>query len=87
MIAKIAVSAANFAIDKPYSYCFSEDLQVLPGMRVMVPFGRSNRHTEGVVPSVEEGSEAGLKSVARCLDDSPVLSDTMLSLASFIRER
>jgi len=87
MIAKIAISAANFAIDKPYSYCFSEDLQVLPGMRVMVPFGRSNRHTEGVVLSVEEGSEAGLKSVARCLDDSPVLSDTMLRLAAFIRER
>ena len=85
MIAKIAVSAATFAIDKPYSYCAAEGLQ--PGMRVMVPFGRSNRHTEGVVLSVEEGSGDGLKSVVRALDDAPLLSETMLRLAAFMRER
>ena len=60
MIAKIAVSAANFAIDKPYSYAIPETMELQPGLRVMVPFGRSNRHTEGVVLSVEAGSEAGL---------------------------
>ena len=87
MIAKIAVSAANFAIDKPYSYAFSEDLGIAPGMRVMVPFGRSNRHTEGVVLTVEDGQAQNLKSVYRCLDETPVLSDTMLRLAAFMRER
>ena len=45
MIARIAVSAANFAIDKPYSYTFPEDMDILPGMRVTVPFGRGNRLT------------------------------------------
>ena len=60
MIAKIAVSAANFAIDKPYSYAVPENLSLEPGLRVMVPFGRSNRHTEGVVLSVTEGEEKGL---------------------------
>ena len=59
MIAKIAVSAANFAIDKPYSYLIPREITLQPGMRVMVPFGRSNRHTEGVVLSVEEGSGDG----------------------------
>ena len=87
MIAKIAVSAANFAIDKPYSYALPEGMELKPGMRVMVPFGRSNRHTEGVVLSVEDGGEKGLKAVARQLDDAPVLSDTMLRLAAFLRER
>ena len=87
MIAKIAVSAATFAIDKPYSYTFSEEMALIPGMRVMVPFGRSNRHTEGVVLAVEEGSAGNLKPVARCLDDAPVLSPTMLRLAAFLRER
>ena len=87
MIAKIAVSAANFAIDKPYSYAFSPEMNVVPGIRVMVPFGRSNRHTEGVVLAVEEGKENGLKPVARCLDEEPVLSQTMLRLAAFLRER
>ncbi len=87
MIAKIAVSAANFAIDKPYSYAFSDQIKLQPGIRVMVPFGRSNRHTEGVVLAVEEGEGKTLKPVARCLDDEPVLSQTMLRLAAFLRER
>jgi len=87
MIAKIAVSAANFAIDKPYSYWIPKEMDLLPGMRVIVPFGRSNRCTEGVVLSVEDGSEEKLKAVDRVLDDSPVLTGTMLRLAAFLRER
>ena len=87
MIAKIAVSAANFAIDKPYSYQIADGMQIAPGMRVVVPFGRSNRSTEGVVLSVEEGSADGLKPVLQVMDDTPVLSSNMLRLASFLRER
>ena len=87
MIAKIAVSAATFAIDKPYSYLVPQGMELMPGMRVMVPFGRSNRRTEGVVLALAEGPEAGLKAVDRSLDDQAVLSDTMLRLAAFMRER
>ena len=87
MIAKIAVSAATFAIDKPYSYAIAREMDLQPGMRVMVPFGRSNRRTEGVVLSVEAGSESDLKFVDRSLDEVPVLSETMLRLAAFLRER
>lgn len=87
MIAKIAVAAANFAIDKPYSYFFPKEMQLAPGIRVQVPFGRSNRRTEGVVLSVEEGLQTDLKSVELSLDDTPVLSDTMLRLAAFLCQR
>ena len=87
MIAKIAVSAANFTIDKPYSYAVPTSMLLQPGQRVMVPFGRSNRHTEGVVLGVEEGNAAGLKQVVSCLDDEPVLSMSMLQLAAFMRNR
>ena len=87
MIAKIAVSAANFAIDKPYSYQIPEKMELQPGMRVMVPFGRGNRKCEGVVLSVEEGSGDKLKFVERSLDDEPMLSASMLHLAAFMRER
>ena len=87
MIAKIAVAAANFAIDKPYSYCVPQDMTLAPGMRVQVPFGRGNRATQGIVLSVEEGDAEGLKPVAVCLDTEPLLSDTMLRLGAFMRER
>ncbi len=87
MIAKIAVSAATFAIDKPWSYRIPEGMTLVPGQRVMLPFGRANRRCEGVVLSVEAGEEAGLKAVERCLDESPVLTETQLRLAAFLRER
>ena len=87
MIAKIAVSAAAFAIDKPYSYAVPQDLVLQPGMRVMVPFGRSNRRTEGVVLALEAGCDESLKMVDRSLDEEPLLSGVMLRLAAFLRER
>ena len=87
MIAKIAVSAANFAIDKPYSYRVPEGMAVLPGQRVMLPFGRANKRTEGVVLTVENGDESKLKPIERCLDEQPILTDKQLRLAAFLRER
>ncbi len=87
MIAKIAVAAANFAIDKPYSYFIPREMTLQPGMRVQVPFGRSNRPTEGVVLSVEKGENTGLKPVGVCLDKEPILPPTMLRLAAFMRTR
>ena len=87
MIAKIAVAAAAFAIDKPYSYRIPDTMALQPGVRVIVPFGRGNRRCEGVVLSVEDGGEGNLKAVERQLDETPVLSPYMLRLAAFLRER
>ena len=87
MIAKIAVSAATYAIDKPYSYLVPQGMCLVPGIRVQVPFGRGNRRAEGIVLSVEEGDPQGLKAVELCLDEAPLLNDTMLRLAAFLRER
>ena len=87
MIAKIAVAAANFAIDKPYSYETGYGQRLLPGMRVMVPFGRGNKPSEGVVLQVAEGRADGLKTVTQVLDEQPLLSEEMLRLAAFLKER
>ena len=87
MIAKIAVAAATFAIDKPYSYFIPEGLTCQPGTRVTVPFGRGNRQSEGVVLAVEPGEPNGLKSIHTCLDEEPVLDERMLRLAAFMRDR
>ena len=87
MIAKIAVDAATFAIDKPYSYRIPRNMPLTPGIRVTVPFGRGNRRTEGIVLAIEEGDGTDLKTVERCLDEAPVLNDTMLRLAAFLRNR
>ena len=87
MIAKIAVSGAAFAIDKPYSYRVPEGMTLWPGQRVSIPFGRGSRVTEGVVLDMEEGSDPSLKEVQSPLDDAPILTQTQLRLAAFLRER
>lgn len=87
MIAKVAVAAANFAIDKPYSYLIPENMSLLPRQRVMLPFGRANKRTEGIVLTVEEGSADKLKAIEGCLDEMPLLTESQLRLAAFLRER
>jgi primosomal protein N' (replication factor Y) len=57
-------------------------------MRVVVPFGRGNRRTEGFVLLLEQqDTRTSLKSVESQLDQEPVMDDTMLRLAAFLRER
>ena len=90
LIAKIAVSAATFWIDRPYDYLVPEEFcgAIQPGMRVLVPFSRANRQTEGIVLAVSDGSKlANLKPVLSLLDEKPVMTEEQLHLALFMRER
>ena len=89
-VAKIAVSAATYGIDKPYDYLVPEEMadSVSVGTRVGVPFGRGNRRCEGVVLALCDGSEYGeVKSVINVLDRENVLTEQQVRLALFMRER
>ena len=59
-LAKIAVEAATYAIDKPYTYLVPEDMTLAVGCRVLVPFGRGNRVSEGMVLELTEDLPAAL---------------------------
>ena len=89
--ARIAVAAATYWVDRPFSYRVPASLRerVVPGVRVVVPFGSGNRRTEGIVLSVgsPDREDVVLKPVSSVLDSEPVLSDEMLRLALWIRER
>ena len=89
MIARIAVDGLPFAIDKPYSYLLPEALsRACPGCRVSVPFGAGNRLREGIILDLEAQSpQTELKEVRELLDAAPILSESMLRLAAFVRER
>jgi len=89
-IAKIAVSAATYWIDKPYDYLIPEEYadKVQPGMRVFVPFGKGNRRSEGIVLSLTDRSEYDApKAIVALPDNEPVLSEELIRLALFMRER
>ncbi len=87
-IAKIAVSAATYAIDKPYDYVVPDSQPVEVGIRVLVPFGRGNRVCEGMILSVRRGiPDKPLKAVRQVLDEEPVLSEKQIRLALWMRQR
>ena len=89
-VARVAVSAATYAADRPYDYSVPERMQaaLCPGMRVMVPFGRGNRAAEGIVLSLaEDSNHEKLKSLLYVLDEVPVLTNEQLSLALRLRQR
>lgn len=89
-IAKIAVSSATYWIDKPYDYIIPEELEehAAVGVRVTVPFSRSNRPAEGIILSITNSDDyEKLKYVTAVLDKTSVLSDDMVALAMWIHER
>ncbi|MDE7293892.1 MAG: hypothetical protein K2N72_05665, partial [Oscillospiraceae bacterium] len=54
MIVLVGVSGTSYAFDGLYSYTAPDDSGLLPGMRVIVPFGRGNRRRVGIVVRVSE---------------------------------
>ncbi|MBO6039696.1 MAG: primosomal protein N' [Oscillospiraceae bacterium] len=90
LVAKIAVSAATYWIDRPYDYLVPEEFsaQAKPGMRVYVPFSQGNRRSEGVILALNDHSDyEKLKPILALLDDEPVLDEEQIKLALFMRER
>lgn len=88
--AKVAVEAATYTFDKEFDYIIPAELEktAKKGCRVTVPFGIKNKKCLGVIFDVTDSSEGKrLKKIAEVLDESPLLSEEMLSLASWIKDR
>lgn len=89
-IAKVAVEAATFGFDKAFDYLIPADLEksVSAGSRVIVPFGRGDKKTQGFVFAICEQSEGkNLKKIAAVPDKAPLLNCEMLSLAVSLKQR
>ncbi len=91
LIALVAVENCSYSFDKLFSYRvplnFSEML--IPGMRVLVPFGRGSALRQGFVFDIrteEMSDEVTLKDISSVLDAEPLLSSEMIKLAEWIRD-
>lgn len=90
LTAKVALAEAAYAIDKPYDYAVPPALcgGAAPGVRVMVPFGRGNRRSEGIILALSRNPAArSLKSLTALLDEAPVLDEAGLRIALWMRDR
>ena len=89
-VAKVAVLAATFAFDRPYTYKIPQPLTetLRPGCRVMVPFSRGNRPCEGMVLALDQAQDdPKLKPITRQLDPEPILSPELIRLAIWMHDR
>ncbi len=87
---QVAVESAPYSIDKPYTYLVpsSFSLTLQPGMRVIVPFGRGNRRSEGIVLETAADVPAGhFKWLSAVLDEQPVVDRQGIRLALWMREQ
>ncbi|MBR7092368.1 MAG: primosomal protein N' [Clostridia bacterium] len=86
-IVQLALEHTQLSFDKLYSYRLPDGLSVLPGARVMAPFGAKNRYRQGIVVSVQEGEGKALKEVVSVLDPQPLLDEKMMQLVFWLKER
>lgn len=86
---QIAVEQATFSYDKLYTYRWPAEFGMPQiGVRVLVPFGGGNQRRQGLVVALTAKADIPrLKSVLSVIDEQPLLSDEMLSLARFMQER
>ena len=88
-VAKIAVEQTAYHFDKLYSYTVPETLEpLLPGCRVLVPFGGGNKKRQGIVVEFDTPADVRrLKPVFAVLEREPLLDAEMLELALWLKER
>ncbi len=88
--ARVAVETAVFTFDKLFDYSIPENLEASAkkGCRVTVPFGRTNKKCVGIIFDVADKTESkNVKKISEVLDESPLLTEEMLELAEWIKDR
>lgn len=95
-VAKVAVENIPYYVsDGVYSYLIPEDISelVVPGIRVMVPFGKGNKLRQGFVFEVTDFKDSDsdetveLKNIFSVCDSEPLLTKESLLLAEWMQDR
>lgn len=87
--ALVAVENTHYSFDMLFSYSIPEALsgRIVPGKRVVVPFGRGNKERIGLVFGLsDEIPEKKCKDVFAVIDSEPVISEELLKLCVWLSE-
>ncbi len=90
MIAQVVLNNKEQNIDRRFDYAVPEKLEpkMAVGMRVLVPFGRSNRRVDGIVVALTKNSEyKKLKEIASVVGREPICSPKILELCLWMSEK
>lgn len=88
-IAVVAVEKTFFSPDSDFDYYVPDELvdKVHIGSAVKVPFGNGNRLRDGIVVKLYTAIHSNLKDIVSVSSDIPVLSEELISLALWLKER
>lgn len=86
LFARVIVDITNANVDKLFTYSIPAEMSVLPGHRVLVPFGKGGRKIEGFVVSLSDTPEttSELKQIIRTMESYTVLLESQLRLSEWI---
>jgi len=92
LVAAVAVEKTVYHFDKLFDYRVPKKLEksIEKGRRVYVPFGKGNGLRQAMVFSVDKAKASdveNLKEIRTVLDKTAVLTEEMLELALFIKDR
>lgn len=90
LVCRVAIDQIVQKIDRDYDYSIPDAFgaSVMPGVRVLVPFGNGNVLKKAMVLSVFQGEDdQTLKSVVRVLDQKPMLDAVHLRLAEWMADQ
>jgi len=93
-IAKVYTEQTTLQLDKPFSYFVDENINIVKGVRVSIPF--NSYSLIGYVEDIEEinisreeyEKKMGykLKEIKEVIDEQPLLNDELISLAHYLAE-
>ena len=87
---RVFVEKTTINFDKQFSYSVPFDLceKVFVGQRVLVPFGKGNKKRQAIISEIyREETGAKLKPIFEIIDETPLVTDEMVSLANFVADR
>lgn len=84
-IAEIIINTGVKSLDRTFHYTVEDGTEILPGARVVVPFGYGNRGAIGYFLGFTDNSPySNLKPIKKVLDLVPLVSEDALELAKHI---
>ncbi|MBR6634119.1 MAG: primosomal protein N', partial [Clostridia bacterium] len=86
----VALENTAYHFDKLYDYAVPADLaqKAKPGVRVLVPFGKSNAGRQGLILRINESApNAKLKNISQIKDDEPLIDGDLLKLVFWLKDR
>ena len=89
-VAAIAIENVSYHFDILYGYAVPQELskKVFVGSKVLVNFGNGNSKRQGIVFGFEKAeSKKRYKKVLEVLDEKPLLTEEMIEIAKFLKDR